>query len=306
MQVGIGGAAGNEWGIYGTDGDHNGHKDPHDPFDAIAGAAKVLRRGKGMPASPAPLAKVRPAVRGYNGSGPMAEAYADRVLADAASYGLKDNGAQSQGAGDAAAATRGGECGDQGAGLGPANLNQAITLDQPRAYETLPAWAMASGRAPERCDKRIVPDVLWVLRAYHLRVTACREPGPPHPRRRPGHRPRPRAGPRLAFYRPTRGQRPGLDLELRRQRAGPPRRRAVRPRPRHPRHLLQRVPRPRRPRPCRHKRPYPHLLGGIHLRGRRARRARRLGQGLPRPHPRRQQPLETPTSPRNQRGSRPC
>jgi peptidoglycan DL-endopeptidase CwlO len=35
MQIGIGGAAGNEWGQYGTDGDHNGHKDPHDPFDGI-------------------------------------------------------------------------------------------------------------------------------------------------------------------------------------------------------------------------------------------------------------------------------
>ena len=176
MQIGIGGAAGNEWGAYGTDGDHNGHEDPHDPFDAVPGAAKVLRRGKGMPPAPAPLAKIREAVRGYNGSGPMAEAYADRVMADAASYGLND-GAQPQAAGDAAAAAPGGDCGDQGAGLGPANLTQAITLDRPREYDTLPAWAMASGRAPEQCDKRIVPDVLRVLRTYHLRVTACRESG---------------------------------------------------------------------------------------------------------------------------------
>jgi hypothetical protein len=36
---------------------------------------------------------------------------------------------------------------------------------------------MVSGRSPEQCDKRIVPDVLWVLRAYHLRMTACRESG---------------------------------------------------------------------------------------------------------------------------------
>jgi hypothetical protein len=33
------------------------------------------------------------------------------------------------------------------------------------------------GRAPEQCDKRIVPDVLGVLRTYHLRITACRESG---------------------------------------------------------------------------------------------------------------------------------
>ena len=109
MQIGIGGAAGNEWDAYGTDGDHNGHKDPHDPFDAVPAAAKVLRQGKGMPAAPAPLAKIREAVRGYNGSGPMAEAYADRVMADAARYGLND-GAQPQAAGDAAAAVPGGDC----------------------------------------------------------------------------------------------------------------------------------------------------------------------------------------------------
>ena len=176
MQIGIGGAAGNEWGSYGTDGDHNGHKDPHDPFDGIPGAAKVLRQGKGMPTAPAPLTKIREAVRAYNGSGPMAEAYADRVMADAASYGLKD-GATPQGAGDAAAATSSGGCGDQGAGLGPADLKQAITLDKPRAYKALPDWAMADGRAAEQCDQRIVPDVLWVLRTYHLRVNACRESG---------------------------------------------------------------------------------------------------------------------------------
>jgi hypothetical protein len=185
MQIGIGGAAGNEWGSYGTDGDHNGHKDPHDPFDGIPGAAKVLRDEKGMPPAPAPLAKIREAVRAYNGTGPTAEAYADRVMADAASYGLKD-GAQPQGVSetDAVAAITsdasagGGGCGgDEGAGLGPANLKQTITLDQPREYETVPAWAMASGRPPEPCDKRIVADVLWVLRTYHLRITACREAG---------------------------------------------------------------------------------------------------------------------------------
>jgi hypothetical protein len=129
-----------------------------------------------MPPAPAPLITIREAVRGYNGSGPMAEAYADRVMADAARYGL-NSGALPQAAGDPAAAVSGGDCGDRGAGLGPANLEQAVTLDQPREYETVPAWAMASGRAPEQCDKRIVPDVLWVLRTYHLRITACRESG---------------------------------------------------------------------------------------------------------------------------------
>jgi hypothetical protein len=185
MQIGIGGAAGDEWGRWGTDGDHNGHKDPHDPFDGIPGAARVLRDEKGMPPAPASLSKIRDAVRAYNGTGPIAEAYADRVMADAASYGLKD-GAQPQGTGETNAAAapipdastdEGGCGGDQGAGLGPANLNRAIALDTPREYETVPGWAMASGRSPEQCDKRIVPDVLWVLRTCHLRITACREAG---------------------------------------------------------------------------------------------------------------------------------
>jgi hypothetical protein len=41
----------------------------------------------------------------------------------------------------------------------------------------LPAWAMASGRAPELLDARLLPDALWLLRRYGLRVTACRDPG---------------------------------------------------------------------------------------------------------------------------------
>jgi membrane-bound lytic murein transglycosylase B len=95
-----------EWGTYETDGDHNGHKDPHDPFDAIPGAAKVLRQGKGMPAAPAPLPRIREAVRAYNGSGSMVEAYADRVMADASRYGLKSAQPQGVGTDNAAAAAQ--------------------------------------------------------------------------------------------------------------------------------------------------------------------------------------------------------
>jgi hypothetical protein len=56
-----------------------------------------------------------------------------------------------------------------------------------RGYETLPAWSMASGRSPEQRDKRLVPDVVSVLRTYHLRITTCRESG--HHTTAPGKRP---------------------------------------------------------------------------------------------------------------------
>ena len=36
---------------------------------------------------------------------------------------------------------------------------------------------MASGRPPELIDARLLPDALWLLRRYRLRVTAAREPG---------------------------------------------------------------------------------------------------------------------------------
>jgi hypothetical protein len=36
---------------------------------------------------------------------------------------------------------------------------------------------MAGGRAPQEVDARIYNDIVWMLRRYHLRVTAAREPG---------------------------------------------------------------------------------------------------------------------------------
>jgi hypothetical protein len=54
----------------------------------------------------------------------------------------------------------------------------AISVEaSPRAYAQLPTWAMAGGRAPELIDARLLPDALWLLRRYQLRVTAAREPG---------------------------------------------------------------------------------------------------------------------------------
>ena len=65
---------------------------------------------------------------------------------------------------------------DDGA-VGPANLGQAAAVHTPQAFATLPAWAMAGNRAPAQIDARIMPDALWILRTYQLRVTAGREVG---------------------------------------------------------------------------------------------------------------------------------
>jgi len=102
MQIGIGGAAGDSFSARGVDADADGKIGAHDPADAIATAAVILLKDKG--AKPGqPIDAYRDAVRAYNGSGPQAEAYADRVIADAHLYGT--------GANAVAAATPGG-CSD--------------------------------------------------------------------------------------------------------------------------------------------------------------------------------------------------
>jgi hypothetical protein len=84
MQVGVGGAAGDEYGSlrhYLPDPSLG----PHDPTTAVELAALVLIRDKGAPTGQ-PIDAYRDYVRAYNGSGPIADAYAARVLADAHAY----------------------------------------------------------------------------------------------------------------------------------------------------------------------------------------------------------------------------
>jgi hypothetical protein len=84
MQIGTGGAAGDEYdqlkGLLGP-----GPVGTHDPTDAVELAALVLLKDKGAPTN-APLPAYLPAVTAYNGTGPQAAAYAQRVLADATAY----------------------------------------------------------------------------------------------------------------------------------------------------------------------------------------------------------------------------
>jgi hypothetical protein len=88
MQIGVGG------GLCGTAGDeyaslrrylHNTALGPHDPTTAVELAVLVLIKDKGAPTGQ-PIDAYLPYAIAYNGSGPAAAAYADRVIADAHAY----------------------------------------------------------------------------------------------------------------------------------------------------------------------------------------------------------------------------
>lgn len=84
MQIGVGGLAGSEYQSlrhYLPDPSLG----PHDPTTAVELAALVLIRDKGAPTGQ-PIDAYAVYVRAYNGSGPAADAYAARVLADAHAY----------------------------------------------------------------------------------------------------------------------------------------------------------------------------------------------------------------------------
>jgi len=88
MQIGVGGgpcgSAGDEYGPlrrYLTDPSLG----PHDPTAAVELAALVLIKDKGA-STGQPIDAYWQYARAYNGAGPVAAAYADRVIADAHAY----------------------------------------------------------------------------------------------------------------------------------------------------------------------------------------------------------------------------
>jgi len=84
MQIGIGGAAGDEYQPL-RQNLPNPQLGPHDPTTAVELAALVLIKHKGAPQG-APIDAYLPHVTAYNGTGPQAEAYGQQVLADAHAY----------------------------------------------------------------------------------------------------------------------------------------------------------------------------------------------------------------------------
>ena len=151
------------WDRYGIDGNHDGTKNIYDPADAIPSAAnylrELLRHADG---------NLSQAILGYNHS----QAYVNDVLARARRYA--DQTIDQLATTDAAVGCSGGGL---DVPVGPANLEQAERLTAPRAFRALPAWAMAAGRAPQLIDARIHGNLVWILRRYHLHVTAARESG---------------------------------------------------------------------------------------------------------------------------------
>jgi hypothetical protein len=88
MQIGVGsgpcGSAGDEYASL-RRYVQNPALGPHDPTTAVELAALVLIKDKGAPTGQ-PIGAYWAYARAYNGSGPVAAAYADRVIADAHAY----------------------------------------------------------------------------------------------------------------------------------------------------------------------------------------------------------------------------
>ena len=152
------------WERYGLDGNHDGSKDIYDPEDAIPSAAAYLselaRRARG---------NLNQAILGYNHS----PAYVRVVRARARAYTRASDQQLATTVGEPANAIG---CADSDL-AGPANLRDAERVAAPRAYRTLPSWALAGPHRAGVVDARLYDDAVWILRRYRLHVTAAREGG---------------------------------------------------------------------------------------------------------------------------------
>jgi hypothetical protein len=155
------------WARYGTDGNHDGTTDIYDPEDAVPSAAAYLaelaRRADG---------NLERAILGYNHS----PAYVRDVLARARAYARAADGQLATMVGEATEAI-GCAAGDLAEPAGPANLREAERVTAPRTFRALPSWALAGPSPAAAIDARLYDDALWILRRYHLRVSAAREAG---------------------------------------------------------------------------------------------------------------------------------
>lgn len=122
------------WRAYGVDADGDGSRDPYDPDDAISASANYLR------ASGAPR-HWRRALFAYNHS----QAYVSDVLALADE--LDDGGEIT------------------GCGPSPALVGDAVRIAGGGAIVPIPSLP------GESVDRRILPDVLYLLRTYRVTVT---------------------------------------------------------------------------------------------------------------------------------------
>lgn len=147
---------GASWDAYGFDGDKDGDKDRYDAIDAIYAAGNLLSN-EGAPED------WYGAVFTYN----RADWYVQDIFKHAKQYGGFEDVEV-----EVTTCPK-----EQDGAIGTANLKKAVKLTEPRAYKTLPANLMASGRAPQQVDARIYDNAVWALKFYKMRVTAARESG---------------------------------------------------------------------------------------------------------------------------------
>lgn len=165
-----------EWDRFKTDGDHDGHLDVNDPADAIFTAAKILRFDKGAPATGGSYSAYRQAAcRYYGACSDGVAAYADEVMSRAVLYGFHGTGSPS---GDDSGLTTpvpdepvAGGCQAAGTPQGEGGLGPVQRLRVPRHLAALPT--SITGGTSMQCDARIVPDVVYLARRFHVQVTAC-------------------------------------------------------------------------------------------------------------------------------------
>jgi hypothetical protein len=166
------------WERYGVDGNRDGRRDVNDPADAVPAAARILRRAKGAPATGGSYAAYRQASCNYYGA---CSVYADEVMARAVMYGFDGPGSPSPtdpvGALPAPghhAPTSGG-CGGIAPTVGDGPIGPVERVRRPRRLAPLPDAVVSPARRPQRCDARIVGNVVYLARRFGLLVTACAE-----------------------------------------------------------------------------------------------------------------------------------
>lgn len=167
------------WEVYGVDGNGDGRRDVNDPADAIPAAARILRRAKGAPPTGGSYAAYRQASCNYYGA---CSVYADEVMARAVQYGFAGPGsppptdpAAARPAPGRDASAGGGGCGGIDPTVSDGPIGPVKRARRPRRLAPLPASIVAPGFGPQRCDARIVPNVVYLARRFRQWVTACAE-----------------------------------------------------------------------------------------------------------------------------------
>ncbi len=167
------------WETYGVDGNGDGRRDVNDPADAIPAAARILRRAKGAPPTGGSYAAYRQASCNYYGA---CSVYADEVMARAVQYGFDGPGsppptdpAAARPAPGQEAPAGGGGCAGVDPTVSDGPIGPVKRARRPRRLAPLPPAVVAPGFGSQRCDARIVDNVVYLARRFRILVTACAE-----------------------------------------------------------------------------------------------------------------------------------